>query len=161
MSDYAKSILTGLSQAVEEPIPERIDSFRGKYFFLSNFYLAPVKFEDVFYTNNESAFQATKTTDKFLRLQFGNLNPSEAKARGRRVNLRSDWEEVKYYKMYEICRAKFFQNPILGIKLMDTGNAHLEEGNDWGDKIWGTVDGVGKNHLGNILMQVRKELLER
>lgn len=37
---------------------------------------------------------------------------------------------------------------------------HLEEGNTWGDTIWGTVDGVGENRLGKILMRVRDELNE-
>ena len=31
----------------------------------------------------------------------------------------------------------------------------LEEGNNWGDKYWGTVEGEGKNMLGKLLMKVR------
>ena len=37
---------------------------------------------------------------------------------------------------------------------------HLEEGNTWGDTTWGTVNGIGENRLGRILMKVRKELQE-
>lgn len=29
------------------------------------------------------------------------------------------------------------------------------EENNWGDKFWGTVNGVGENHLGKILMRIR------
>ena len=49
--------------------------------------------------------------------------------------------------MYEIVLAKFTQNPDLKKKLLATGDEHLEEGNTWGDTIWGTVDGVGENRL--------------
>ena len=57
--------------------------------------------------------------------------------------------------------AKFSQHPELAEKLLATGNAHLEEGNSWGDKVWGTVGGVGANNLGKILMRVRETLRER
>ena len=69
-------------------------------------------------------------------------------------------EEVKDKVMYEIVLAKFTQNPDLKEKLLATGDEHLEEGNTWGDTIWGTVDGVGENRLGKILMRVRDELNE-
>lgn len=80
------------------------------------------------------------------------------KETGRRVQLRSDWEEAKYNVMYEIVKAKFTQNLDLKTKLLETDNQHLEEGNTWGDKIWGTVNGVGENNLGKILMRVRGEI---
>ena len=89
---------------------------------------------------------------------FSQASPSEAKAAGRKIDLRSDWEEVKDKVMYEIVLAKFTQNPDLKKKLLATGDEHLEEGNTWGDTIWGTVDGVGENRLGKILMRVRDEL---
>ena len=69
-------------------------------------------------------------------------------------------EEVKDKVMYEIVLAKFTQNPDLKEKLLATGDEYLEEGNTWGDTIWGTVDGVGENRLGKILMRVRDELNE-
>lgn len=42
--------------------------------------------------------------------------------------------------------------------MLATGDAYLEEGNTWGDRIWGTVNGSGANRLGVILMQIRAEL---
>lgn len=57
-------------------------------------------------------------------------------------------------------RAKFTQNPNFADKLLATGDAHLEEGNTWGDRIWGTVNGSGANRLGIILMQIRAEIKE-
>ena len=60
--------------------------------------------------------------------------------------------------MYNICKAKFTQNETLKTKLLKTGDAMLIEGNTWGDKIWGQVNGVGENNLGKILMRIREEL---
>lgn len=133
-----------------------INEFRGKYYFLSNFYEAPVTWNGLTYLNNEAAFQSAKTFSD--RECFTNLDPSSAKKLGRKVQLRSDWENVKDDVMYEICKAKFSQNTELKKRLLSTGNENLEEGNTWGDKIWGTVHGIGENRLGKILMRIREEL---
>jgi predicted NAD-dependent protein-ADP-ribosyltransferase YbiA (DUF1768 family) len=58
-------------------------------------------------------------------------------------------------------RYKFTHDAKLRQKLLATGDAILEEGNDWGDQVWGVVNGVGKNRLGKILMKVREELRTR
>lgn len=135
-----------------------INEFKGKYFFLSNFFEAPVTWNGITYQNNEAAFQSAKVKDEEGRAKFAFLKPSQAKAKGRRVHLRHDWEKVKFDIMYEICFAKFSQNEDLKAKLLATGEQYLEEGNTWGDKIWGTVNGEGQNSLGKILMRVREEL---
>lgn len=133
-----------------------INEFRGKYYFLSNFYESPVTWNGLTYLNNEAAFQSAKTFSD--RECFTNLDPSSAKKLGRKVQLRNDWESVKDDVMYEICKAKFSQSVELKNRLLATGNEHLEEGNTWGDMIWGTVNGIGENRLGKILMRVREEL---
>lgn len=134
----------------------RIDEFRGKYYFLSNFYPAPVTYSGMRFKNNEAAFQAAKCPERMA--EFCRLSPSEAKRLGRKVRLRDDWEQIKYTVMYEICKAKFLQNPDLADKLAATGEAELVEGNTWGDRIWGVCDGAGENRLGKILMQIRAEM---
>lgn len=131
--------------------------FRGKYYFLSNFYAAPVVWDGVSYKNNEAAFQSAKVGREY-RQEFAELTASEAKKLGRKVPLRPDWENVKERIMYEICLAKFSQNEELKEKLLLTGECALEEGNTWGDKVWGTVNGEGENKLGKILMKIREEL---
>lgn len=132
-----------------------INSFTDDYFFLSNFYECPVEYDGLKYLNNEAAFQAQKCPDPKDRVKFTALNPTEAKKLGRSVSLRKDWEQIKIRIMTEIVEAKFAQNPDLMQKLLETGGAYLEEGNDWGDRVWGTVNGQGANNLGRILMQVR------
>lgn len=141
-----------------------ISEFKGKYFFLSNFYAVPVDYDGITYQNNEAAFQAAKCfvsgdPDETVRLRkrFENLDPSSAKRLGRKVPLREDWEEVKDRVMYEVCCCKFDQNSDLLEKLLKTGDEELIEGNTWGDRIWGVCGGSGQNRLGKILMQIRKE----
>lgn len=136
----------------------KIGFFQGEYFFLSNFYGAPVTYEGLTYQNNEAAFQAQKCSDTKDREAFTNMNPSEAKKAGRKVLLRKDWEQIKMSVMAGIVKAKFEQNEELAKKLLATSDAYLEEGNDWGDRIWGTVNGQGANCLGMILMNTREEL---
>ena len=137
---------------------EAINAFVDEYFFLSNFYVAPVKYDGILYHNNEAAFQAQKCADKSDRIKFADLNPTDARNMGRKIPLRKDWEQVKISIMSEIVKAKFEQNPDLAQKLIDTKDTYLEEGNTWGDRTWGTVNGNGANNLGRILMNVRAEL---
>ena len=136
-----------------------IDQFKGRYFFLSNFYSAPVTYNGLTFQNNEAAFQSAKCP--YRAEAFCDLDPSSAKRMGRRVYLRRDWEEVKTGVMYEVCKAKFTQNKDLQDCLLGTGDAELIEGNTWGDRVWGVCDGVGENRLGKILMQIRSELQEQ
>ena len=138
----------------------KIDTFRGEYFFLSNFYSVPVTYDGLTYQNNEAAFQAQKVFDPEEKKSFTDLSPRDAKKRGRQAALRSDWEKVKISIMEEIVRTKFLQHEDLKEKLLSTGDALLVEGNTWNDRFWG-VDKrsrTGKNHLGQILMKVRREL---
>lgn len=137
-----------------------IDSFFAKYRFLSNFEPCTVVYDGMTYSCSEAAYQAAKTTDVSLRIAFTTMNGSKAKYAGQKLTLRPDWNDVKVDVMYEIVKDKFSRNPELRVKLLNTGNIELIEGNYWGDKFWGVCNGVGENHLGKILMRVRKELAE-
>lgn len=137
---------------------DKINSFKNEYYFLSNFYSIPVTYNGLTYQNSEAAFQAQKCLTDEEKVRFTTMNPSEAKRAGRRVSLRPDWEEIKVNEMSNIVYAKFTQNSELKQKLIQTGDAYLEEGNTWGDRIWGTVNGNGKNLLGKILMETRDKL---
>lgn len=119
-----------------------ISEFRGEYYFLSNFYSAPVTYNGMCFENNEAAFQAAKCPERMT--EFCRLNPSEAKRLGRRVKLRGDWEAVKDSVMYEICKAKFSQNPDLADQLVATKDAELIEGNTWGTASGASVMALEK-----------------
>lgn len=135
-----------------------ITKFDKKYYFLSNFYPIEVEYDGITYRSSEAAFQAMKCVDKKDRYAFKDLSSSKAKQLGRRVKLRPDWENIKDQIMYEVVKSKFSNSMYLKSMILGTGDAYLEEGNTWGDKYWGTVNGVGNNKLGEILMRVRDEL---
>lgn len=137
---------------------ERIQRFSGRYSFLSNFFPANTTFEGLVYPSVEHAYQAAKTLDVGLRKAFqSRMSPSQAKAQGQRLELRSDWEQVKLEVMLACLRSKFDVGPLRQA-LLDTGEAELVEGNTWGDRFWGVCRGEGENHLGRLLMQVRSEV---
>ncbi len=66
--------------------------------------------------------------------------------------------------MYKVLKAKFTQNPMLGLYLRETANHLLEEGNYWHDNYWGVCycqqckNIEGYNGLGKTLMKLRDEL---
>ena len=134
---------------------QEIKSFRGEYGFLSNFYESPIAYDGITYRSSEAMFQAYKTLDLESRKAFSRVDASAAKKMGRRLVLRSDWEDVKVSVMLQAVLLKFLQNKELEKKLLDTGDAYLEEGNTWRDQFWGVCNGIGKNMLGRILMEVR------
>lgn len=136
--------------------------FQGEYRFLSNFFGATFVWDGLFWYHTEGAYQAAKSLDPKTRNLFSQIrSPATVKREGKTVTLRSDWEDVKYELMLEIVLTKFVQNPDLARKLIATGDAHLEEGNNHGDNIWGVCppnSGLGQNLLGKVLMEVRTQL---
>ncbi len=138
-----------------------IAGFRGEYQFLSNFHPCKVTFYQMEFRSVEAAFQAAKCADPGERKQFLTLSAAEAKRLGRRVRLRSDWEQRKMTIMHNLLIHKFEENPELLSKLLDTGNAVLVEENTWHDNFWGICTcpkcaGIkGANHLGRLLMAIR------
>jgi len=137
---------------------EAIMEFRGSTKWLSNYEETDIVFEGKTYHSSEAAFQAAKILDPIERAKFEKMSPSEAKRAGQLVTLRKDWESIKEDVMYLVVKEKYARNKSLCDKLLATGDVHLEEGNHHGDRVWGTVDGVGLNLLGKITMRVREEL---
>ena len=143
-------------------MPEVINSFRGKYEFLSNFYPAQVEYQRVIYPSVEHAYQAAKTKNQARRIQIRDtLLAADAKKLGNKkdIPIRADWEEIKVKIMLKLVRRKF-QHPAFKKKLLATGDAELIEGNWWKDYFWGVCNGVGENKLGKILMKVRADLID-
>lgn len=135
------------------------DFHKPKYRFLSNFYHSPITYERLRYPTVEHAYQAAKVADQALRQPFTSflLKPGQAKRLGRKLPIRPDWEEVKLNVMLDLLRLKFAHEQLAGA-LLATGEEELIEGNDWGDTFWGVCAGLGQNHLGRLLMQIRGEL---
>jgi len=137
-----------------------IKEFQGEYRWLSNFWPARVVFDGIRFTSVETAYVAAKTEDREERKRISKMSPGDAKRYGKTIEP-VGWEGRKFEVMLELLRLKFSsQNPVLRNKLIATKNTLLEEGNRWNDIVWGVSlhNGVGANHLGRLLMQVRSEI---
>lgn len=137
-----------------------IDSFhKPPYGWLSNFWPCKVRLDGQEYASVEHAYQAAKyPIDQ--RGQFIGCTAGEAKRRGRAAKLPLDWEAKKIDIMASLIAQKFSQG-VLALALKSTSDAELIEGNTWGDTFWGVCNGVGKNHLGKLLMEHRKVLIQQ
>lgn len=137
-----------------------IKKFEGEHDFLSNFYAAPVMYDNAMYPTSEHAYQAAKTLyyDQRAAIQVART-PGVAKRLGQKVTMRPDWDEIKPWIMKEILHDKFTRHPDLMQRLIDTGDAYLEEGNHWKDVYWGVCEGKGRNVLGLLLMDLRKAFI--
>ena len=134
-----------------------------KYGWLSNFYRCIQFVDGKLYPTNEHYYQAMKARgenfQEWIRLC---PVPYHAMLSGRRLRvgkpgeLRPDWENVKLAYMERGLRAKF-QDQLLRLKLLQTGDAHLFE-NSLTDSYWGGALPKSKNHLGNLLMKIREEI---
>lgn len=134
-----------------------INSFSGKYAFLSNFYPSSIPYENLEYPTVEHAYQAAKSlTPKVRELIRDQLTPGKAKKLGQSIIIDPNWELHKVSTMAHLVEMKFAIHRDLRAKLIETGDAELVEGNTWGDKFWGVCDGEGRNELGKILMKLRK-----
>lgn len=148
-----------------------INSFRGTYQFLSNFYQCKVYYTGIAFPSVEHAYQASKTFNYDVRHRIANIKPNEAykaKRMGKNrkiVILRQDWNEIKLSTMELLLLQKFEPIPLKR-RLLKTKNQKLIEGNDWHDNFWGDCgcnrcqSTVGQNHQGKLLMKVRDSLWE-
>ena len=142
-----------------------INRFNGEYEFLSNFYETKITWQGITYRNVEAAYQAQKCVRREDVEAIAQMKTAdEAKQYAKTMDKRTDWDMIKEKIMYKVVKQKFIQNSSLGQKLLDTENAYLIEGNNWGDQFWGIcpvlgdvgIDGL--NMLGTILMVIRNEL---
>lgn len=141
--------------------PLVIDDFRGKYLWLSNFYMKPFDMDGIMYPSGEHAFHAYKTHDLSFRQKIAAApSPGAAKGMGRRVQLRPDWELVKRDVMAQVTAAKF-ADVFMQVMLKGTDYTLLVEGNRHCDTVWGSCvcekhnAWAGKNWLGKTLMAER------
>lgn len=147
-----------------------IEKFTGEYAFLSNFYPSVVTWSGHAYPTVEHAFQAAKTIDTATRRPFQLPSPiyqgaAAAKAAGRQLRLRPEWDEYKLELMHDLLLSKFHDRDLAKL-LLATGSSLLIEGNTWGDTFWGAIRNtkgamVGENMLGQLLMKVRDEIRAR
>jgi ribA/ribD-fused uncharacterized protein len=135
-----------------------ITQFKEEHDFLSNFYPATIIFKGSTYATSEHLYQAAKAqSSEDAEKVRSAITPGKAKRVGRRISMRDDFDDIKINVMRAILDLKFTQHPDLKLKLIQTGNCELIEGNYWHDTFWGVCNRKGENHLGKLLMALRKK----
>jgi ribA/ribD-fused uncharacterized protein len=146
-----------------------IQKFEGRYGFLSNFYPCLIEHRGITYPSVEHFYVSMKcngpqfmngvqyTPADFREMIAKIPHPGVVKKLGKKISIRSDWNEKKLEFMNWAVREKFKDVKLVEM-LLDTGDEELVESNVWNDTFWGVCDGKGKNHLGKILMKVRDEI---
>jgi len=135
------------------------------YGAFSNLYRREIVFEGVTYATSEHAYQAGKARKDAVRewlLAAPTPSLLAMAAHGLYVwDIQPGWSKTKFDRMKRVLQAKFTQHADLAKLLLSTGNARLVEAatvDNLVNRTWGEVDGVGKNMLGQLLMEVREEL---
>lgn len=145
---------------------------------LSNWHPASFTVNSVRFSNNEQFMMYCKAKlfgdEEIAAKILAATTPRDHKALGRLVRgfNETTWNEKREMYVRKGCFAKFSQNPSMMQVLLATDGTELVEASPY-DKIWGVglaaTDTLilnksnwrGLNLLGNCLMQVRAELLER
>ena len=143
------------------PHPIRFYGKNQPYGFLSNFHPAPVTLAGESWPTTEHYYQAQKSADPQQQATIRQAEtPGEAAQQGRAITpLPDDWTARRDDVMLAALRAKFTQHPDLAAALLATGQAPLVE-HTANDRYWGDDgDGSGRNRLGELLMQVRAEVM--
>jgi ribA/ribD-fused uncharacterized protein len=160
----------------EASLQETENGFRDKYFFLSNFFVAPVTIdyqgEQFTLSTGEHLFQGMKVAAALqpemnlsaLRSLEKAPTPAKAKYWGRSIRIDVEkWNKLSEQCMKRTLELKFSQHPDLMKKLVDTGELNLVEYNDWNDTLWGKSQQTreGQNKLGRLLMELRNKERQR
>ena len=151
-------------------------AFFGKANPFSNFFPAEIEIDNISYNCSEQYFHHAKaclfgdqeTANRILESE----TPNEQKKLGDTiVGFKPKvWDKHCESIMKTALKAKFSQHEDLKNQLLDTGNLIMIEASPY-DKLWGSGVGLysddclavtkfsGKNLLGNLLMQIRGEIL--
>ena len=144
----------------------RITYFRGRFAFLSNFFPCLVSYGGVVFKSVEHAYQYSKAVSPASNEALAVMTAptaKQAKALGRWLVMRPDWELIRISVMEELLRSKF-TNPELRKLLAATGSTPIISGGQHHETFWGVClcphcsDQLQHNHLGKLLMKIRGEL---
>lgn len=138
------------------------------YGAFSNLYRRPIFFEEIYFPTAEHAYQAGKARKPEVR-EWLMAAPSPSllamAAHGLyQWDIIPSWSRIKFDRMRAVLHAKFTQHDDLRNLLLATGSARLVESTTIDNpvnRLWGEVNGVGKNMLGELLMELRAQLSRR
>ena len=123
--------------------------------------------EYIMFYSVEQAFQYMKTDSKSHREKIGNcVKAKDARYHGSArasCPMKENWGDIKEDIMFEILKAKYTQNVVMGEKLMETEDVPIVEIAPWDKEgFWGVDDDrQGQNKTGKLHERVRKWLRKR
>lgn len=131
----------------------------------SNLYRREIEFEGELYPTSEHAYQAGKARKAEVKkwlMEAPSPSLLAMAAHGLYYwDVAPGWSTNKFDRMRAVLRAKFTQHADLRELLLSTGEAQLIETatvDNEVNRLWGEVNGVGRNMLGVMLMELRAEL---
>ena len=138
-------------------------STKGKYGFLSNFAPYEMMLDGKLWATVEQYFQAQKfpaSQSRYAEKIRKASTPLKAKKMGktRKVPIKANWDDIREDVMRKALYHKFSAHKDIRLKLIATGNEELVERAPW-DSYWGNgKNGIGRNRLGLLLMELRQQL---
>ena len=146
------------------PPPENYRGFAGKEDVLSNFYPCALYVYGKRFHSTEQAYQWRKAmvmgnhevADKILAAEHANQTKFIANKHFRGVNLNL-WTTCRIPVMKQLLRAKARCCERFADELRHTGDRYIAEVVPR-DRFWAIGDGTGKNVMGKLLMELRRNL---
>lgn len=140
-----------------------VSIFRGQYFFLSNEYLANIKYLKFIYKSAEHLYQSVSCEKRSDRDRVRSAETGKsAKVIGKYVKKRAHWDVDKVKAMERTVRLKFHKKKLRKL-LRATKGMELINQNYMHDMFWGVCGCTlhqrkGLNMLGKILMKIRDDI---
>lgn len=135
------------------------------YGAFSNLYRREIVFEGERFATSEHAYQAGKARKPEVRAWLMTApSPSLLAMAAHGLyywDVAPGWSKFKFDRMRAVLRAKFDQHTDLQALLLSTGSARLVESatvDNEVNRLWGEVNGQGRNMLGEMLMELRELL---
>ena len=135
------------------------------YGAFSNLYRREIEYEGETFQTSEHAYQAGKARKPEVKrwlMQAPSPSLLAMAAHGLYYwDVAPGWSKTKFDRMRGVLRAKFAQHTDLRNLLLSTGDARLVECatvDNEVNRLWGEVNGIGKNMLGVLLMELRTQL---
>lgn len=152
---------------LQETEDETLKGFREEYDFLSNMYEFEVEYKGLNFPSSEHLYQWLKVDpnvpdakmwqDKIQNAAHGKVAKTLVRKPGFPFRPVKDVDEFRLRAMKVALWAKFKQ-PEMAKRLLDTKDTALVEHNTWRDDFFGVHNGMGQNHLGRLLMELRMYL---
>jgi len=157
-----------IMQKCKDLIMNEIHFYRASekpYGAFSNLYRREILFEGEVFATSEHAYQAGKARKPAVKkwlMEAPSPSLLAMAAHGLYYwDVAPGWSASKFDRMRDVLRQKFTQHPDLRELLLATGDARLIESttvDNEVNRLWGEVNGVGRNMLGELLMEIRNEL---